>query len=334
MAVVRLTRERFPGVVAALLVALVAWGIAAVTPRAVSAVPLAVVIGAVTGSMGKATRLASGIQFVTTRILRVGIVMLGAQLGLQEVANIGARAAVFVVVTILLGLTVGMWVGRLAGLDRTTCTLVSVGSAICGNTAIMASSPVVEARDDEVSVAVTGITFWGTLALLLYPVVGHWLNLSDAQFGLWIGLAVQDTSQVVAAGAAFSDEALDVATVVKLLRNAGLVLVLPGLAMLRSGRDTVPSGAVMRSFPVFVLGFLLMAALRTSGAISASLGEFTAEIGSLAILVAVAGLGLSISLADLRRSGGWGIWVAGVAALVLGVAGLGLALATGQLISR
>lgn len=333
MAVVQPTREHLPGIGAALLVAFVASGIATVTPRAIGPVPTAVVCGAMAASMGRATRLAAGVRFVTTRVLRAGIVMLGAELSLQEVASIGARAALFVTSTILLGLTVGMWMGRLAHLDLTTRTLVSVGSAICGNTAIMASAPVVEARDRHVGVAVTGITLWGTLALLVYPMVGRWLNMSDLQFGLWVGLAVQDTSQVVAAGAAFSDGALDVATVVKLLRNAALILVLPVLAMIRRGHSTARSGAMRRGIPVFVVGFLLMAGLRTSGVISPSVGESTAEVGSLAILVAVAGLGLSISIRDLRRGSGRGIWVAGVTALVLGVVGLGLALTAGPSIN-
>lgn len=314
---------------AALLVAGLASAIAAITPRAVGAVPLAVILGASVMSLRPTATLAVGIRFVTTRVLRAGIVMLGAQLGLREVTSIGAHAAGYVTATIALGLLVGVWVGRLAGLDHGTRTLVGVGSAICGNTAIMATAPVVGAKDREVGLAVTGITAWGTLALLLYPMIGQWLGLTDVQFGLWVGLAVQDTSQVVAAGAAFSEGALDVATVVKLLRNATLVLVLPALAMTRRGHGTPHDGAVRRSIPIFVLGFLVMAALRSAGVISAAVGKNMAGIGSTAILVAVAGLGLSISIVDLRRHGGRGVWVAGVAALVLGVAGLAIALTAG-----
>ena len=111
-------------------------------------------------------------------------------------------------------------VARLVRVDDRLAVLIAVGSAVCGNTAIIATAPVIGARAREVAYAVATITLFGTLAVFLYPTIGHALGLSQPSAGLWTGVAVHDTSQVIATGAAFGSEALDVATVVKLIRNA------------------------------------------------------------------------------------------------------------------
>ncbi|MCC5948372.1 MAG: putative sulfate exporter family transporter [Nitriliruptoraceae bacterium] len=322
-----------PGMAASALVAVVAAGLAWVLPVPIGGVAIAVVLGIVIGQLVPRDPLAPGVGVATKRILRLGIVLLGARLSLVDVAQLGLVSVGLVVVTIALGLSIAWFVGRRVGLSRELSTLLGVGSAICGNTAIMASAPIIKARSRDVGLAVTTITLCGTVALLTYPWLGRLMGLDDATFGLWVGLAVQDTSQVVATGAAFSDEARDVATVVKLVRNTFLALVLPILAWAWQRTSGGSSGpvSVRKAFPTFVLGFIFVAALRTVGLIGDELAGWLAQGANAAILVAVAGLGLSVDVADLRTASARAAGVGALTAIVLGGAALVVALAVGPI---
>lgn len=323
-----------PGLLIAIVLAVAAWLLAQVTPTAVTAVPIAVVLGILAGLLMPRQHVDPGIGVATRQVLRTGIVLLGAGLSLQDVATVGAGAVGLVVVTLAVGFLVAWHLGRRVGLTRETAALLGVGTAVCGNTAILAAAPIVRARSPEVGVAVATITLCGTVALLVYPVVGRALGLGDVGFGLWVGLAIQDTSQVVAAGAAFSDPARDVATVVKLVRNASLAGVLPLLAWW--WRRTAEPGAVSmgwrKAIPLFVVGFLAMVVLRTLGVVDAEVGARLGQVASAAILVAVAGLGMSIRQGDLRRASVRAVGVGVAAAVVLGGVGLVAALVVAPLL--
>lgn len=316
-----------PGLAVAGTVAVVATLLATVLPVPVGAVPLAVLLGLALGPTLPRQSLEPGYAVATGPLLRLGIVLLGAGLSLTEVARVGVPAVGLVLVTLLLAAVVVSVSARLLGVDGPVVVLLGVGSAVCGNSAILATAPALRAARSQVALAVTGITLWGTVGLLGYPVVGRLLGLPDADLGLWFGLAIQDTSQVVAAGAAVSDEALQVATVVKLVRNSTLLLVLPVVARWWQRRDSgIGPIGVRRAVPMFVLGFLVMAGLRSVGVISAPLATWLGRVSGWAVLVAVAGLGLGIRFGGLRRDAIRGLAVAGVTAAALGVFGLSVAL--------
>lgn len=323
-----------PGLCLAGVVAAAAWLLAAWTPPAVTAVPLAVVLGLVIGSVVPRSLFDPGIDVATKHLLRLGIVLLGARLSLGEVAQLGIGSVGLVVLTVAVGFVTAWLLGGRLGLPGELSALLGVGSAICGNTAIMASAPVVRARSQEVGLAVATITLCGTAALLTYPFVGRALGLDDVAFGLWAGLAIQDTSQVVAAGAAFSDPARDVAIVVKLVRNASLAAVLPLLAWWwqRRAAETTVAPGWRKAVPGFVFGFLAVVGLRTAGVIDATWGERLGEVAAIVILIAVAGLGLSIRVEELRHASGRAIGVGAVTAGILGVLGLAAALLVGPLL--
>lgn len=330
----RLGVRASPGLVLAAVVAAVAYGIATVAPGPVGAVPVAVVLGLAVGQVVPRPRVDRGIEVATKRVLRLGIVLLGARLSLGEVAELGLGAVGLVIATLVIGFATAWFAGRAVGISAELAALLGVGSAVCGNTAIMASAPIIRARSRDVGLAVATITLCGTAALLVYPVIGRELGLSDTGFGIWVGLAVQDTSQVVATGAAYSDAARDVATVVKLVRNTSLAAILPLLAWWwqRSGRSVEAAGGWRRAFPLFVLGFLGLAALRSIGLIGEELGGVLAEGANIAILVAVAGLGLSVTREDLRRASGRSVAVGALTAGVLGLVALVAAVVVGPLL--
>lgn len=322
-----------PGLALSILVALLARLLHQAIPHgaaaAVGEVVLAVLLGLLIGNtVGLPPLFAPGVRFSFHAMLRIAIVLLGASFSVQQVASIGGRAVVMVIVLMTIALIAAHALGRAARVPPRLATLIGVGTAVCGNSAIVATAPVIGAHDDEVSFAIATNTLFGTLAVFLYPLLGRAMHLHDPAFGTWAGSAVNDTSQVVATGFAYSDGAGRIATAVKLTRNAlmGGVIVLMGLLHARSGHDVedTPAGSprpaagptggawlrVKQSVPLFVLGFLAMAALQSAGVLrwlsiraGRDLAADAQNVARVLILIALAGVGLSTRIAAMRRAG-------------------------------
>lgn len=274
-----------------------------------SEILLAIAIGVAVASVVRLpTTTGPGIAFAAQRVLRFAIVLLGARLSLSAIAEIGAPVAALVVTLILLILTLGWLVGTRMGLPRALVALIALGTAICGNSAIIATAPLLRAGPRQVSFAVATITLFGTVALVTYPLIGRALGMDDTAFGTWIGLAVNDTSQVVGAGAAFSPEARDVATVVKLIRNLAIAPVVVAVALIAAwrtptARDRDLRPGIIRAMPLFVVGFVGMAILRSIGVIDAPMADALAEIAAMCVLLALAAVGLSTRIGELASIG-------------------------------
>jgi uncharacterized integral membrane protein (TIGR00698 family) len=285
---------------------------------------LGIVIASIAGSRLRA--LDPGLRFASQRVLRLGIILLGARLSLAEIARIGLPATGLIVVTMAFSFAVVLLVARLVRVDSRLAVLIAVGSAVCGNTAIVATAPVIGARAREVAYAVATITLFGTLAVFLYPAIGRALALPQPTFGLWAGVAVHDTSQVIATGAAYGPQALDVATVVKLIRNAlmaPLLLVIATVWAARHRETAGPSGGgLRRAVPLFVLGFIALAALRTVGLIDPGQAASLDLVARTLILVALAAVGMSIHVGELRETSWRPIAIGFVVALVVGLGSL------------
>jgi uncharacterized integral membrane protein (TIGR00698 family) len=316
-----------PGLLLAVAIALVAGVLSGLLPSAIPPVTIAILLGIVAGQ-AVATRsetLAPGLAFTAQRVLRLGIVLLGARLSFDQIARIGIPATVVVVVTMVAALTLVLVLARLASIEPRLAVLLAVGAAVCGNSAIVATAPVIAARSRDVAFAVATVTLFGTAAVFIYPVIGHAVPLGDAAYGLWTGIAVNDTSQVIAASSAFSPDALDVATVVKLIRNALMAPLLLGIAWAwtRTGGVAGDTTAGLRkAVPVFVLGFVAMTVLRSIGVIGPQLAEVLGSASGWCILIGLAGVGLSIRLAELRAVGPQAFGVGLGAAVVIGLATL------------
>jgi uncharacterized integral membrane protein (TIGR00698 family) len=345
-----------PGLAAAISIAVAARVATTFLPSIVAEVTVAILFGAIVAALaGERVRpFDPGLRFAAQRILRLGIVLLGARLSLGEIARIGLPASGLILVTMTASLAVVLLVSRLARVERRLALLIAVGSAVCGNTAIVATAPVIGARPREVAYAVATITLFGTLAVFLYPAIGRAFTVEPSTFGLWSGVAVHDTSQVIATGAAFGPEALDVATVVKLIRNAlmaPLLLVIAAAWSARGDRadtpgadageshagstDAVRRGA-LRAVPLFVFGFLALAGLRTVGAIGADVATAFDAFARVCILVALAAVGLSIRFGELRAISWRPLAVGFTVALTVGLSSLAAisALGLGDAIGR
>jgi uncharacterized integral membrane protein (TIGR00698 family) len=322
------------GLAAAAIVAVLARFAALWLPGGLSEILLAVWIGLLIASFrGLPSSMEPGLRFAQQRILRLGIILLGARLSLGDIAAIGFGALALVLVCMVSVFSFVLLIGNLTRMPRSLVVLIGVGTAVCGNSAIIATAPVVKAEEREVSFAVATITIFGTLAVFLYPLLGTLLHLSNAAYGVWTGVAVNDTSQVVAASAAFSAESRDIATVVKLVRNTLMAPLILLVALWWSGTDgTAVDGkraraGALKAFPLFVLGFLAMALLRSVGLIDVNTARIMDEVAKICILLALAGVGLSTRLGLLRAVGAAPFLLglgAGVLLAALSLAGINL----------
>jgi uncharacterized integral membrane protein (TIGR00698 family) len=304
----------------------------------VSEVTVAILLGLVVGrsSAIRSPTLAPGLKFAAERLLRLGIVLLGAKLSIQQILAIGVPAVAIIVVTMAAAITVVLGLARATSIDGRLAILLAVGAAVCGNTAVVATSPVISARPRDTAYAVATVTLFGTIAVFAYPLIGHAGHFGDAVFGLWSGIAINDTSQVVAASSAYSPGAFEVATVVKLIRNAMLAPLLLAIAWAwsrRTGAAGDTRAGIRRALPIFVLGFVALAALRSVGVIDAGLAANLETGARTLILVALAAVGLNVRVEELAEAGARPLAVGLAAALVIGaatiVAIVGLGLATG-----
>ncbi len=296
-------------------------------PPVISEVTVAILIGLAVGWLPivRGAGLGPGLAFAAQRLLRLGIVLLGARLSIQQVVGIGLPAAVVIAVTMAGALIVVLLLSRIARIDARLATLLAVGAAVCGNSAVVATSPVISARARDTAYAVATVTLFGTIAVFAYPLIGHTLRLGDAAFGLWSGIAINDTSQVVAASSAYSAGAFEVATVVKLIRNALMAPLILGIAWVwsrRTGEAGDTRVGLRRAIPLFVFGFLGMAALTSIGVIGPQAALTFETVARMLILVALAAVGLSVRVDDLRSMGSRPLLVGLGAALIIGISTL------------
>jgi uncharacterized integral membrane protein (TIGR00698 family) len=330
---VRRARIVAPGLALALIIALVATALSTLTPSTIGPVLIAVLLGLAVGNVVPLPAvLGPGLTVATKRVLRLGVVLLGARLSLGDVLSLGAVALWFAIACMTAALLSVAVLARLLRVPTRLAVLLGVGTAVCGNSAIMATAPVIEADEREIGFAVGTITLFGTSALLLFPLIGRLLSLPDEVFGFWVGLAINDTSQVVAAGAVHSPRALEVATVVKLVRNAlmaPLIVLIAWWSMRSRVRAAQMEGrevrsAALKAFPLFVVGFLVVATLSSFGVISADLSSRMGEVSGLLIVIAIAAVGLTTNLGEIRAVGIRPVLVALGASSVLAVLGLAL----------
>ena len=190
------------------------------------------------------------------RILQMSVVGLGFGLSLGDVMHAGKESLLYTLAGITFTLLAGYAIGRVFKTGRTTSALISFGTAICGGSAIAAMAPVMRAKDDETAVALATVFTLNSIALLLFPLVGHALHLSQTVFGTWAGLAIHDTSSVVGATAAFGTQALAVGTTVKLARAVWITPLAMGAAWLKDSKQKA-------TIPMFIIGFIAAAGARS-----------------------------------------------------------------------
>jgi uncharacterized integral membrane protein (TIGR00698 family) len=261
--------------------------------------------------------------------LKAGIVLLGARFLLGDVRRLGGLSLVLIAIELVLALTFMTYLGRAFKLKPKLVSLLAVGSSICGVSAIIAAQGAIDADEEDSSYAIAAILLLGAISLFLFPLVGHFLHLSDHAYGLWAGLAVDNTAEATAAGALYSDAAGKVAVLAKTCRNATIGFIVLGYAIYWAGKgqaaEVQNKGAFLwRKFPKFVLGFLLVSLLATVGFFTKPQLAAVGNLSRWAFLLTFAGVGLRTNLRELSKQGARPFIVGAVGEIVIALITLGL----------
>src|SRR5438477_1705489 len=264
--------------------------------------------------------------------LKAGIVLLGARFLLGDVLKLGRVSLALVAIELAVAIGVMTLLGRWFRLKPKLTSLLAIGSSICGVSAIIASKGAIEADDDDAAFAIAAILALGAFGLFAYPAIGHLLHMSDRAFGVWAGLAVDNTAEAAAAGAIYSDVAGKVAVVTKSTRNAMIGFVVLAYALYWASRGqakTVQGKAAFlwQKFPKFVLGFLFVSLLATFQVFDKTQVASLANLSRWAFLLTFAGVGLKTDFREIKRQGVRPFVVGALAELTITVVTLGLVLA-------
>lgn len=262
------------------------------------------------------SRFTPGIRFCSRVILPLGIVLLGARLAFGDLMKVGLSGLLLSVVSISTCAVVILILVRLFSLPVKLTTLVGVGTAICGGSAIAAAGPAIDAEEQDIAWSIAAVALLGLMAMFLLPVVGHALGLETTAFGMWAGLTIQQTPQVVAAGLAYGGDAGEVATLIKLVRVTLLAPVVFFLGLLWARSGACEEGRRVgwsKLVPPFVIGFLAMAACRSLGWLDFELPLLSNDAtptrildaarggDRIALTMAMAAIGIDTRFSSLRR---------------------------------
>ena len=325
------------GVLFALVIAVPAW-LLGKQFEVVGGPVFAILLGMVLALLVPAEKgepLAAGIKFTSKKVLQYAVILLGFGLNLAQIAQVGATSLPIIVSTITTSLVVSYVLCRALNIPGKISTLIGVGSSICGGSAIAATAPVIKAEDEEVAQAISVIFLFNVIAALVFPTLGGMLGLSNEGFGLFAGTAVNDTSSVTAAAAAWDGmhpgaNTLDAATIVKLTRTLAIIPITLGLAVWqvrqtrRAGGEAENTFSLRRAFPLFIVFFVLASVVTTVFALPAAVTAPIKELSKFFIIMAMAAIGFNTNVVKLVRSGGKPIlmglvcWVA-IAAVSLGM---------------
>lgn len=251
-----------------------------------------------------------GITFTSKRILKFAIILLGASLNISMVLTVGKLSLSVMVFTLATCFGVGHFTGKALGLNWKMSNLISAGTGICGGSAIAAIAPVIDADDTDIAFGMSATFIFDMFMIVLFPIMGRSLGLTDMAYGLWTGTAVNDTSSVVAAGYAFSEAAGDFATMVKLTRTLAIVPTVIIFAIINARIKSKshphidgPGLHISKIVPWFILGFLFMVGLNSFECISSEISHNFKMISKFLMVSSLAAIGLNTSFKDMKKVG-------------------------------
>jgi uncharacterized integral membrane protein (TIGR00698 family) len=339
----------FPGVILALIFCLFSQGINNVlaieifgTEKSpISTVLIAILLGILMGNaFTPRPGMMIGLDFTQQYILKLGIIFLGIRLSFTDFIKFGSVAIPLVIFCILGVLILIKLLIKKVSISSKMSYLIAIGTSVCGATAIVATAPVINAKKTEVAYAIGNITLFGVIAMLVYPYFAEWYFDNNAlEAGLFLGTSIHETSQVAAAGLIYDQQfnnpdTLDVATVTKLIRNTFLVILIPLFAFLYNrGESMEKKYSILNIFPYFVLGFIGMIIVRNLGDQFFSIEsnnsyvwsqfiEYLKILATVFLTMAMAAVGISINLGELKSMGYKPFVVGLIAAVTVGIISL------------
>ncbi|MDF2910577.1 MAG: hypothetical protein K0Q56_1458, partial [Sporolactobacillus laevolacticus] len=248
-----------------------------------------------------------GIKYTSKKVLQYSVVLMGFGLDLFNIIKVGGQTLELLIFTLAAAFLTAYIAGKLLRIEGKIQTLIGVGTAICGGSAIAATAPVIDADEKEVAHAISTIFLFNVMAAFLFPFLGHVMGMNDQSFGLWTGTAVNDTSSVVAAGYTFSHAAGNLAVIVKLTRTLMIVPVTLVLAFYYSRKTAQKKQSgyhFSKIFPWFVLGFVMTSVISTFLPIPTAAINVLVQCGKYLIVMAMVSIGLNTNVVKLIKNGG------------------------------
>ena len=293
-------KEHIRGIIFTLVFAVPAWLLGQKFPI-IGGPVFGILIGMSFAGLHRSSAVETGITFTGKKILQYAIILLGFEMNLFHVLEVGSQSLSVMIFTLLTAFAVAFWVGKLLKLERNTTTLIGAGTAICGGSAIAAVAPVIGAKDKDIAFSISTIFLFNVLAVFIFPFLGHLMNMSDFGFGMWAGTAVNGF-----------------ATIVKLTRALMIVPVCLIFALLMT-QEKAGQGQgfkLRKIFPWFILWFVVASIINTTGFLPLEVSHALGSLGKFAIVLAMCAIGLNTKLLELVRHGlapialGFCCWVA------------------------
>ena len=310
--------KMIPGIALSAGVALLACWIESLLPiHLIGSAVIAMFVGMILNRFLKNTGIfASGIKFTSKKVLKFAIILLGLSLNITTVLHVGKMSLVVMVFTLLTCFGGGYFIGKALGLNWKLSNLISAGTGICGGSAIAAIAPTIDADDNDVAYAMSATFLFDMAMIILFPIMGRAIGMTDEAFGIWAGTAVNDTSSVVATGYAFSEAAGDFATMVKLTRTITIiptVIVFAFVQLHLKRKEALASSAscgelkanfsISKIFPWFILGFLALSVVASVFQIPVAVVSGTKTTSKFFMVCALAAIGLNTSFSSMKKAG-------------------------------
>ncbi len=308
----------FPGIILSVAIAALSVFLESLLPvHVIGSAVIAMFIGMIFNRFLQSTDIFStGIKFTSKKILKFAIILLGLSLNITTVLQVGKMSLTVMIFTLLTCFGGGYFIGRALKLNWKLSSLISAGTGICGGSAIAAIAPTIDADDNDVAYAMSATFLFDMAMIILFPIMGRALGMTDEAFGIWAGTAVNDTSSVVATGYAFSEGAGDFATMVKLTRTLSIIPTVivfafiqlrlkkkEAMANSQSGEELKANFSIKKIFPWFILGFLAMSVVASVFTVPAEIVSGTKTVSKFLMVSALAAIGLNTSFSKLRKSG-------------------------------
>ena len=307
-----------PGLLLSLAVAAAACWLESLLPvHLIGSAVIAMFLGMLINSFrAPGKTLAPGLKFTSKKVLKFAIILLGLSLNIRTILHVGRMSLTVMIFTLLTCFGGGYFIGKALGLNWKLSNLISAGTGICGGSAIAAIASTIDADDNDVAYAMSATFLFDMAMIVLFPIMGRAMGMSDEAFGIWAGTAVNDTSSVVATGYAFSEGAGDFATMVKLTRTLAIIPTVVVFAFLQlrlkkqealasqaDGSQLKANFSIARIFPWFILGFLAMAILASILPIPGALVSATKKLSKFLMVCALAAIGLNTSFSSMKKAG-------------------------------
>ena len=312
------TAKLLPGIALAALIALLASWLESLLPvHVIGASVIAMFIGmSLNYFLSKYKIFNAGAKFTSKKILKFAIILLGLSLNINTIFQVGKMSLLVMLFTLLTCFGGGYFIGKALKLNWKLSNLISAGTGICGGSAIAAIAPTIEADNNDVAYAMSATFLFDMAMILLFPLMGRALGMSDQAFGLWAGTAVNDTSSVVATGYAFSEAAGDFATMVKLTRTLSIIPTVLIFAFINlhlkrkeaklnglDGTELKASFSIKKIFPWFIVGFVAMSVIASIFSIPTAVVTYTKSTSKFLMVSALAAIGLNTSFSSMKKSG-------------------------------